>query len=57
MRSEPSDARSDGSIVRNTVLRTPLHNTIPTSVPIFVYHIYLKISNFLCLVGSLRSMS
>ncbi|KAI8528709.1 hypothetical protein RHMOL_Rhmol12G0168600 [Rhododendron molle] len=29
MRSEPSDARSDGSKVHNAVLRTPLHSTIP----------------------------
>ncbi|KAI8526783.1 hypothetical protein RHMOL_Rhmol12G0023000 [Rhododendron molle] len=31
MRSEPSDARSDGSEVCSTVLRTPLNNTIPNS--------------------------
>ncbi|KAI8549990.1 hypothetical protein RHMOL_Rhmol06G0068700 [Rhododendron molle] len=29
MGSEPSDARSIDSKVRSTVLRTPLHNTIP----------------------------
>ncbi|XP_058217517.1 EIN3-binding F-box protein 1-like [Rhododendron vialii] len=29
LRSEPSDARSDGSEVHNMVLHTPLHSTIP----------------------------
>lgn len=30
--SKPLDARFDGSEVRNTVLLTPLHNTIPISI-------------------------
>ncbi|KAI8573280.1 hypothetical protein RHMOL_Rhmol01G0266100 [Rhododendron molle] len=29
MRSKPSDAQSNGSEIHSTVLRTPLHNTIP----------------------------
>ncbi|KAI8535733.1 hypothetical protein RHMOL_Rhmol10G0196500 [Rhododendron molle] len=32
MRSEPSDARSDGSEVRSTILCTSLHSTNPKSI-------------------------